>query len=44
MRKIFTLGLALSLSLIAIPARSQVTTGTVKGIVTDPNGSVVTGA
>jgi hypothetical protein len=44
MKKIFTLGLALSVSLIAISARAQVTTGTVKGIVNDPNGAVVTGA
>ena len=44
MRKIFILGLALSLSLIAISARAQVTTGTVKGIVNDPDGAVVTGA
>src|ERR1044071_4571064 len=44
MRKLFTLGLAISLSLIAISARAQVTTGTVKGIVNDPNGAVVTGA
>ena len=44
MRSIFTLGLALTLSLIAISARAQVTTGTVKGIVSDPDGAVVTGA
>jgi hypothetical protein len=44
MRTIFTLGLALFLSLGAISARAQVTTGTVKGIVNDPNGAVVTGA
>lgn len=44
MRRIFTLGLTLSLCLIAISARAQVTTGTVKGIVNDPNGAVVTGA
>src|ERR1043166_6025485 len=44
MKKFFTLGLALSLSLIAISVRAQVTTGTVKGIVNDPNGAVVTGA
>jgi carboxypeptidase family protein len=44
MKKLSTLGLALCLSLIAISARAQVTTGTVKGIVTDPNGAVVTGA
>jgi hypothetical protein len=44
MKKIFMLGLSLALSLIAISVRAQVTTGTVKGIITDPNGAVVTGA
>ncbi len=44
MKRIFTLGLTLSLSLIAGSARAQVTTGTVKGIVNDPNGAIVTGA
>jgi len=44
MRKLFMLGLMLSLSLIAVSAGAQVTTGTVKGIVNDPNGAVVSGA
>jgi hypothetical protein len=44
MRKFLMLGLALSLALIAATAQAQVTTGTVKGVVTDPNGAVVAGA
>ena len=44
MRKLFMIGLMLSLSLIAVSAGAQVTTGTVKGIVNDPNGAVVSGA
>jgi hypothetical protein len=44
MRKFLMLGLALSLALIAATAQAQVTTGTVKGVVTDPNGAVVPGA
>ena len=44
MKKVFMLVFALCLSLISIPAWAQVTTGTVKGIVTDPNGAVVGGA
>jgi hypothetical protein len=44
MRKFLMLGLALALALIATSAQAQVTTGTVKGVVTDPNGAVVAGA
>jgi len=38
------LGLALCLALIASTAQAQVTTGNVRGIVTDPNGAVVPNA
>ena len=44
MRKFLMLGLALALALIATSAQAQVTTGTVKGVVLDPNGAVVAGA
>src|SRR6185503_12274720 len=43
MKKFFIFALALSLALIAGAAQAQVTTGTVKGVVTDPNGAVVPG-
>src|SRR6266567_688739 len=44
MRKVLMLGLALCLALIASTAQAQVTTGNVRGIVTDPNGAVVPNA
>jgi Carboxypeptidase regulatory-like domain len=44
MKKFFMLGLALSLALIAASAQAQVTTGSVRGTVVDPNGAVVSGA
>jgi Carboxypeptidase regulatory-like domain len=44
MKKIFRFALAISLALFAFAAQAQVTTGTVKGVVADPNGAVVPGA
>lgn len=44
MRRVLMLGLVLCLGLIAGAANAQVTTGTVKGIVNDPNGAVVPNA
>jgi Carboxypeptidase regulatory-like domain len=44
MRKFLMLGLALALALVATSAQAQVTTGTVKGVVSDPNGAVVPNA
>ncbi len=42
--KVFIFALALSLALMAGAVQAQVTTGTVKGVVSDPNGAVVPGA
>ena len=44
MKNFFMLGLALCLTLIAVSAQAQVTTGSVKGTVLDPNNAVVSGA
>src|SRR5258708_5144477 len=44
MRKVLMLGLVLCLALIANVTQAQVTTGTVKAVVNDPNGAVVANA
>lgn len=44
MRKLFMLGLGLSLALIASVVSAQVTSGNVRGVVTDPQGAVVPNA
>jgi len=44
MNKVFLFGLMLVLALIASTTQAQVTTGTVKGVVIDPNGAVVQNA
>ena len=44
MKKVFISALAITLALIASTAHAQVTTGNVRGIVTDPNGAVVPSA
>jgi outer membrane receptor protein involved in Fe transport len=44
MRKLFTLGLTLCLAMVFSVVQAQVTTGTVRGVVTDQNGAIVPGA
>src|SRR5881394_3399299 len=44
MRKFLMLGLALSLALFASVAYGQVTTGTVRGVINDPNGAIIPNA
>ena len=44
MKKVLMLALGITLTLIASAAYAQVTTGNVRGIVTDPNGAVVPNA
>src|SRR5438067_9749861 len=44
MKKVLMLALGITLTLIASAAHAQVTTGNVRGIVTDPNGAVVPNA
>jgi Carboxypeptidase regulatory-like domain len=44
MRKLFMLGLTLCLAMLFSVVQAQVTTGTVRGVVTDQNGAIVPGA
>src|SRR6266566_2175788 len=44
MRRLFMLSLTLCVGLVFSVAQAQVTTGTVRGVVTDQNGAIVPGA